>query len=434
MPAPTGKRVPSEILDENAPTHTPIPAVELDDDDIVTDSDSELATPGLTGTKRRKNLDLTFTPRRAKRLKTFGRDLCNEAGISEKALDSFTSLPSLDFMMVAMYARFEKVDAALQNNGNMKLRQLLEDANLRKDLNNNILLCLLSPYLPAYVTGTLDHFTKFVCDNESIFKIPKEMFDDYGLRATLSRAIGKFLDTHRYNMKEKLTASCVNTTNILTLSKNVADKIEINMEYLTRIAFLRFCFRLHSILCKDVIVESNPSFYCPLFDRYIPDVTWNWLRGCVKGLPERVVEVEHVSETASPSSNADGPTEDQEDGQESPDRPDFSYLEEEQGDSSTIAQNKKGSSNEDTAVGPLSALLTAGKFWNFVDWMLTTFRNEAHERSKGSQIAFNNDVKHILTNIFTQDLVDYSNSSLPYGISKEPLPPKQLLINEKLIW
>ncbi|EGO30565.1 hypothetical protein SERLADRAFT_432137 [Serpula lacrymans var. lacrymans S7.9] len=201
-----------------------LPAISSDEE-VVTPPPSQYCT-----SVRRSQADnedtwaLALTPRKTKKLKIYGSELCTELGLPEGSLDSFIGMrdPILEYifhMLLHIKAHLITKESTQQLG---KYKEFLESADFKAVMTDRAIVCIISPNISAYVTEMSKQTMIFIKANPTIFKVPPGVFEDPELYELLGSIVQTKLASARSNLKGKLLNSIQNYTYIVNISKSAA--------------------------------------------------------------------------------------------------------------------------------------------------------------------------------------------------------------------
>ncbi|EGO04720.1 hypothetical protein SERLA73DRAFT_157713 [Serpula lacrymans var. lacrymans S7.3] len=182
-----------------------LPAISSDEE-VVTPPPSQYCT-----SVRRSQADnedtwaLALTPRKTKKLKIYGSELCTELGLPEGSLDSFIGMrdPILEYifhMLLHIKAHLITKESTQQLG---KYKEFLESADFKAVMTDRAIVCIISPNISAYVTEMSKQTMIFIKANPTIFKVPPGVFEDPELYELLGSIVQTKLASARSNLKGK---------------------------------------------------------------------------------------------------------------------------------------------------------------------------------------------------------------------------------------
>ncbi|KAF8263307.1 hypothetical protein EI94DRAFT_1807447 [Lactarius quietus] len=101
------------------------------------------------------------TPGTKKHLKTSCEDIAHQRGVDLDELHSFAESPTVLHMLVELKAHLLKVDTMLQTN---HLNEVLESPVFKTGLQDWLAIAMVSPGIPAYVTGVTPRIMTIIRD------------------------------------------------------------------------------------------------------------------------------------------------------------------------------------------------------------------------------------------------------------------------------
>ncbi|KAI6033854.1 hypothetical protein BKA83DRAFT_4486945 [Pisolithus microcarpus] len=271
-----------------------------------------------------------------------------------------------------------------------------------------------------YVTDTQRHIMDFIFEHQDIFKIPAGVFDDSELKSSLRTVVSRLLATIRSHLKSQLTLSIAKKTCIIDVTKSLArvsSGMELEAAHWNRMAFLRRCLRIFLIGTGDLKnIPLNICFTPRLFLMLKSDMQRKLEREL--GVDFRRM-ISTVEDTSAASEDAPELTRTDEahsavnvrDGAANP------GLTEGDGSINDADVDAEGIPDIEDADDELSegdsgfglegkpVHFNSGRFWNYVDYMLTLLRETARKDTSTKE-EFEKAVASIMVQIFQDDLLD----------------------------
>ncbi|KAH8994570.1 hypothetical protein EDB92DRAFT_1975553 [Lactarius akahatsu] len=221
------------------------------DSDIIRSSGNALFTPGTT-----------------KHLKTSCDDIAREFDVDPAQLRAFANSRSLPDMLLRLMAHLLKLEQLFTKN---EFDVLIKSPEFRSGLSDKLVVALLSPGIPAYVTDVAAQMTRVIEHQWKIFKVPKEIFEDPDYRSRLETTVSELLTTCQSSFKQKIEASFKDNGDAVHISILVMRLFPKGV-YGTaanwmRVAFLRSTFR---DFVRFTGLKKPAGALCPLRE---PDLT-----------------------------------------------------------------------------------------------------------------------------------------------------------------
>ncbi|KAH9008939.1 hypothetical protein EDB83DRAFT_2531441 [Lactarius deliciosus] len=225
-----------------AGSSTPTPAGSIrrrrDSDDFGYNlrEDTVIARPAWTG---------PITPRTTKRLKISSETLACRYNIDPEPLQSFAESPTVLDMLLVQHARLLKVENSLNK---VQRENYLESDEFKSSLQDRLLVALLSPSIPAYVTDVAARMMVVIREQWKLFKVPMAVFEDPDYYAQLETLVSVLLTACRSSIKQKIEGSFWddgNTHHIGLLAQRLLSPkgVLISLDHWSRFAFLRSALR-----------------------------------------------------------------------------------------------------------------------------------------------------------------------------------------------
>ncbi|KAH9032840.1 hypothetical protein EDB84DRAFT_1561854 [Lactarius hengduanensis] len=232
----------TSALDRRQPafgTTTPTPnrgvRRQRDSDDFENNMDSDFIT---------RPSGAPFTPGTTKRLKTTSDEIARQYDVDPTQLREFANSQSLPEMVLRFAGCILKLEKQFSKN---EFDTLLKSQEFRTGLSDRLLVSLLSPGIPAYVTDVTPRMMRVIRDQRRIFKVPKEILEDPDYSSRLETTVSELLTTCRSNIKQKIEASFRDNGDAIHISvlavRLFPKGIQSTTAHWTRIAFLRSAFR-----------------------------------------------------------------------------------------------------------------------------------------------------------------------------------------------
>ncbi|KAH9079602.1 hypothetical protein EDB83DRAFT_2514103 [Lactarius deliciosus] len=152
----------------------------------------------------RSSSNALFTPGTTKRLMTSCDDIAREFEVDPAQLRAFANSRSLPDMLLRLMARLLKLEKLFAKN---EFDVLLKSPEFRSGLSDKLVVALLSPGIPAYVTDVAAQMTRVIEHQWRLFKVPKEVFEDPDYRSQLETTVSELLTSCRSSFKQKIEAS-----------------------------------------------------------------------------------------------------------------------------------------------------------------------------------------------------------------------------------
>ncbi|KAI9434380.1 hypothetical protein H4582DRAFT_2081112 [Lactarius indigo] len=156
-----------------------------------------------------------FTPGTTKRLKTSCDDIAHQYDVDPALLRELAGSQNLPEMILCLAAHLLKLEKLFIKN---EFDVLLKSQEFRNGLSDRLLVSLLSPGIPAYVTDVTPRMLRVIKEQWRIFKVPKEIFEDPDYCSRLETTVSDLLTACWSGIKQKIEASFRDNGNTVHIS------------------------------------------------------------------------------------------------------------------------------------------------------------------------------------------------------------------------
>ncbi|KAI9439260.1 hypothetical protein H4582DRAFT_2075924 [Lactarius indigo] len=158
---------------------------------------------------------------------------------------SFAEASTILDMLLLLEARLLRVEKLLSK---VQRDTYLESDEFKTSLQDRLLVALLSPGIPAYVTDVTSRMMAVIRDQWKLFKIPLAVLEDPDYCSQLESLVSASLTACRSSIKQKIEGSFRDdgkTIHIGLLAQKLFSTkgVLITLEHWARFAFLRSAFR-----------------------------------------------------------------------------------------------------------------------------------------------------------------------------------------------
>ncbi|KAI9437942.1 hypothetical protein H4582DRAFT_2076529 [Lactarius indigo] len=145
-----------------------------------------------------------FTPGTTKRLKTSCDDITHQYNVDPALLRELAGSQNLPEMILCLAACLLKLEKLFIKN---EFDVLLKSQEFRNGLLDQLLVSLLFPGIPTYITDVTPWMLCVIKEQWRIFKVPKEIFEDLDYCSWLETTVSDLLTACQSGVKQKIEAS-----------------------------------------------------------------------------------------------------------------------------------------------------------------------------------------------------------------------------------